>query len=472
MPGRPRVGLIVDHPKRDLAGAVLLARALVRRDLEAVLIPQYEQAVDVPLLGLDALVINYARPVNQEIVRDFARSGIAVYVLDTEGGVLADDGPSTPAKLASYIAESGYADLLAGYFFWGPVLREAFVSAGVLAADRLHLTGCPRFDFAAPSLRETIAARRSGHVLVNTNYPAVNPRFVTGTGDDKAALRSVGYGEAYIEQLLADTRAIMAGMIATVQRLAGECPGRRFVLRPHPFEDDAVYASAFADHANVEVDGDGDVLEALQGARALLHVNCGTAIEAIMLEVPPLSLEFLNTSHMGGHASLPSRASLPVESFGDLAEMIGGARPIPPFDFAARHARFVEPWFYRNDGLAAGRVAEVLAGDIARRGERVAPSLGRSLAASRRRPSGAQRGQAALANLAGSLASSRLRALVQPRRSDKMLELGAIRRLLARLGEAAAAPIEARRARHPLTKASLASVVIGARSGALQPGKH
>jgi len=43
-----RIGLVVDHPKRDLAGSVLLAYQLARRSASVVIVPMYEQAVDVP----------------------------------------------------------------------------------------------------------------------------------------------------------------------------------------------------------------------------------------------------------------------------------------------------------------------------------------------------------------------------------------------------------------------------------------
>lgn len=48
-----RVGFVVDHPKRDLGGAVMLAHALAGRGIEAVLVPLYYQAIDVDTL--DAL---------------------------------------------------------------------------------------------------------------------------------------------------------------------------------------------------------------------------------------------------------------------------------------------------------------------------------------------------------------------------------------------------------------------------------
>ena len=75
MPGR--VGLIVDSPLRDLQGTVLIARELVDRGLEAILVPMYQQGVDVPLLKLDALLLNYARLNNLELMRAYHRLKLA-----------------------------------------------------------------------------------------------------------------------------------------------------------------------------------------------------------------------------------------------------------------------------------------------------------------------------------------------------------------------------------------------------------
>ena len=120
-----RIGLVVDHPKRDLPGAVMLGYQLARRGVSVVLVPMYEQAVDVPRLGLDALVVNYARPVNLDLMRSFAKAGLALYVLDTEGGVLAEKGGNSPSAMAEYVKASGYANILSGYFCWGSRLHDA-----------------------------------------------------------------------------------------------------------------------------------------------------------------------------------------------------------------------------------------------------------------------------------------------------------------------------------------------------------
>lgn len=466
----PRIGFIVDHPRRDLPGLALVAAALAERGIESVLVPLYEQGMDVPLLGLDAVVLNYARPVNLPLARSYAAQGIAVYVLDTEGGVLSDKGHSTPATLAAAIRDGGWRDILSGYFFWGGVLHEAFADARALPPGQLHLTGCPRFDFYAPVLRDMDEPRRSGHILINTNYPLANPRFVANAAGDRAAVRAVGYDNAYIEQLFDDTARVMDNMIAAVGRLAGDFPGHQFVVRPHPFEADARYRTAFASLSNVAVDPEGPVFDALRGARALLHVNCGTAIEALMLDVPPLALEFANTDFLRAHASLPSRASLAVASYEDLHERLASSAPGEGFDFAGHYRAVAEPYFHRNDGAAAERVAAALAAslhDASASGPLPRASLARSLRGSHPRPSIAQRFQALFGNLLGSASTARLRARIQARRRGKAFSNVEVEAVLARLARhRGTTPLKVERARHPFTAAGLSSVLV--RPGAAQ----
>lgn len=454
------VGFIVDHPRRDLPGGVMLAHALARRGVRTSLIPLYDQAVDVPLLGLDAVIVNYARPANFALVQGYADMGLPVYVLDTEGGVLAEDGANTPHRLAAYIRDSGYAGLLAGYLFWGERLHAAFVEGSGMPAARLHVTGCPRFDYASPRWAATLDAPLHGYVLVNANFPLVNPRFARTPEEEHATLVKAGWAPAYVDTMLADQRAILRGFLDSVRALAEALPGREFLVRPHPFENEGPYRDACAGLANVRVDGDGSVLNVIRNAEAVVHLNCGTSIEATMLNRLPVSMEFLNTAHMANHSTLPSRVSLRCDSLDAvravLADLPAATRA---FDFAGRHAEMIRPWFHENDGLAAERVADAVLSPVT--AQRPAGGVRRSLASSRRSSRPAQRAQALLANLLGSRASSGLRALLTSSRRGKHLHVAEVAAQLDRLAAFAGhGRVHTGHARHPWTGAPLASLTI------------
>lgn len=455
---RPHVGVIIDHPKRDLPGSILLARALANKGCRTSLIPLYDQGLDVPLLELDALVVTFARPANRALVERYKASGIAVFVLDTEGGVLANDGPNNPTRLAHYVRESGFADLLDGYFFWGPVLRDAFVADGAMPTERLHLTGCPRFDFAAPRWRALLDYPRDGFILVNTAFPLVNSRF-TSDGTDLAAMTAAGWPEEYVRTIAADSVATMQRMISLVRRMADALPERTFLVRPHPFERELPYCEALASEPNVMIDGAGSVLNAIAHSVGIVHLNCSTAIEAILLDRVPLSPDFISTDALRGHTELPGRVSVKPNDEIELLAMLRALPAIDPaFNFTVVFREHIAPFFHANDGAAAERMADVLA-SVPAKSRR--PQYGEALRSSHSRPSSGQWMRGATALVLGSRGAGRLRARLQPGRRAKLFSAPEVRVTL----EAAArhvgeAPPKVRNHVHPLTGRPLASIAV------------
>jgi surface carbohydrate biosynthesis protein len=457
-----RIGLVVDHPKRDLPGAVMLGYQLARRGVSVALVPMYEQAVDVPRLGLDALVANYARPVNLDLMRSFAKAGLALYVLDTEGGVLAEKGGNSPPAMAAHIKGSGYAEILAGYFFWGNRLHDAFLAEGTMKPEQLHLTGCPRFDFAAPRWRALLDGEPRGYLLVNANFPLVNSRFTGKPGGEREAMVRAGWDGAYVDRFITDLRQVFANYLAEIDRLAAARPDRSILVRPHPFESEDVYRNALARHANVLVDGTGSVLDRIRNAAAIVHLNCGTAVESVLLGKLPLQLEYLNTPTTAGHAALPARVSRSVTSFDELLGAIDHIdSETETFDFAAVHAADIAAFFHLNDGQAADRVADVLT--RARGTPRPYVSLLATVKGTRDKPSVGQVVKGAASAVLGSAVTERLRSQVNPARRDKRIEPIFVKSLLQRIAahdRASPSQFTARRAHCAATGLPLASIAI------------
>jgi surface carbohydrate biosynthesis protein len=457
-----RIGWVVDHPKRDLAGSVLAAYQLASRGASVAIVPMYEQGVDVPRLGLDTLVVNYARNANLDLMRSFAKAGLALYVLDTEGGVLAEKGGNSPPAMATYIRNSGYADVLTGYFFWGGRLHQAFNDNKTMPSGQLHLTGCPRFDFAAPRWRTLLDGERRGYLLVNANFPLVNSRFSSKPGAEREAMIRAGWDGAYIDRFLADLKQVFANYLAEIGRLAAARPDRAILVRPHPFESEEVYRTALAQHSNVVVDGTGSVLDMIQNAAAIIHLNCGTAVEAVLLGKLPIQLEYLNTPATAGHALLPARVSRPAMAFEELLDVVDRiGEETRKFDFAGVHAANIDAFFYRNDGQAAERVADVLVG--AKEPRRPFVSLASALRGTRPSPSAGQIAKGAASLLFGSAATEKFRTWFSPARRDKRIEPADVAVLLARIAvhdNNDPSRFTASRARCAKTGLPLASIIV------------
>jgi surface carbohydrate biosynthesis protein len=452
------LGYIVDHPKRDLPGAVQFARAAIARRCEAYIIPLYDQAFDIPLLALDAVVVNFARPANLDVVQAYRSMGLPVYVMDTEGGNHTVAGSNTPVRLAQQLRERDFSQLLSGYFFWGSALRDVFAEHCGMQADRLIATGCPRFDYASPRWQPVLRKPEQGYVLVNSNYPLINPRFSGSLAAEREAMVAVGWEGGYVDRLIDELKAAFKNFTESVARLARDLPELRFVYRPHPFENIDFYKERFVDFLNVRVDGSGDALTAISNARCVLHLNCATAIEATMLRTLPISLEYLNTPTLLNHAPLPSRISKQAHSYEEaLAWLRDTEAAAASFAFESVHERYVYPWFHHNDGGASDRIVDALL-------QQVEPRHGKelvlkSMAASRPNPRLGQRLQGVTANLLGSLAASRLRARFNTARRDKQLDTTLIAQSLQALSWVSDEPMAmVSHAQHPWTGLPLASV--------------
>lgn len=458
------MGIIVDNPVRDLPGAVLLCRELAFRGAESVLVPLYQQGTDVPLLELDALVLNYARLNNLGVMRTYRELGISLFVLDTEGGVLSKNGADSPETWAQSVKSNGINELLDGYFFWGERVHEAFVRYSGISTDRLHVTGPPRYDLCAPRWRSMLGHHRQGYVLINTNFSAVNPLFSETAEAELSAFKAAGWQADYVRQLLSDLMSVFERYLGELTQLMRDNPGFRFVVRPHPFESCELYRRRFEGQLNVTVDPTGNVFNVIHNATCVLHLNCGTAVESVLLGKLPISLEYLNTGIQRHHTPLPSNISFCAGSYEQLNQVINSLdQAARAFEFESMRREYIRPWFHDVDGLASRRVAQILLSTLKRRshgGHR--PGWIASLTSSRRNPSLSQHLQGITNNILGSKWGALVRNIVNPQWRHKAFKAGEVRNLFNAFnraeGEGERCHIAVEPARHPLTRMPLASI--------------
>lgn len=460
-----KLAVIVDSPKRDLDGVALLTYQLAQRGVEAYVVPMYQQGYDLPLIQPHGVIVNYARPNNRELLSAYRALGMCVMVMDTEGGVLSESGLDSPSNWAREASRSGLAQYVDQYFFWGTRLYEAFVQESGMPPTALHVTGCPRYDLCAEPWRRLLVTRAQPYVLVNTNFSALNPRFTRSKESEKAIFLQLGWSGEYVSRLFHDLQAAFGGYLQAVEQLARRQPQLAIRIRPHPFEDEDMYLRRFGHIRNVVVDGSGSVLPAIANAACVLHLNCGTAVESLMLGTPAISMEFLNTSAMRSHAALPSCVSIAANSLEELEALVRDPAELKRQQDARRAAllrQFVEPWFHRLDGRAAERVANQAIAAVAGRSA-VRRSITASLLGSRR-ATVARLLTGLACNAFGSGLASRLQALPMPARRAKAVELDQVRAQIFRLQKLAGGSdrLQVAHARHPLSGLRMASIRVAA----------
>ena len=352
-----RIGLVVDNPKRDLKGLLLVAKELLEKeDIIVMMLPMYHQRVDSRILQLDAVVINYARKNNKSLINEYVSLGVKVFVLDTEGGILSNDSTDSPENWAKMFKEDGFADLITGYFFWGEKLYEAFKSFSSMKHDKLRLSGCPRYDQA--KLTEIREPRYFNHILVNTNFSAINPLYSSSREQEKSVFVSVGWPEEYVDALLQNLIKVHERFIDDIDFVSKSLSSEFFVIRHHPFESSEIYKQRFSDLDNVTIDGAGDIFDAIQGAKCVIHLNCGSSADALVIGVPSISLEYMNNSLLKRHAPLPSRISISAESREHLVSLVSNIDNVRQQQNLEKiYSEYVAGFFYLNDGKASERVA-------------------------------------------------------------------------------------------------------------------
>lgn len=370
-----RIGLILDNPRRDLRGIALLTYQLLKHGHVVFVIPMYDQGYDGPLLNLDVIVVNYARTANLDFIRSYKEMGIAVVVLDTEGGILPERGTGSPEFWARRVCDIGAHDLIDRYLFWGRRAYEAFRQHGKLPEDRLIITGCPRYDFCHEKWRSVLHYPKSGYILFNLNFPSINPWW--GQAEFSEAEGKIVFHSAIeetmqaskvlgvdVEQMLPHVRErqrTLGEYVRVIAEVAHRNPEQAFIVRPHPFEGMQLYHRLFSGLNNVTVDPSGEVMDVISQAEFVIHLNCSTSVETRLLGKSPVSLEFLNSDLLRLNVYLPSRVSYAVSSLEELDKIVKD-RTWTLQDHLTESSRheLIEPWFYKCDGRAAERVADIV----------------------------------------------------------------------------------------------------------------
>lgn len=354
---RPSAVLIIDNPLRDIDGLTMLAWELSRRGWDAFLVPMYDQAFAVEGIKPDLVVANYVRPNNVALLRAYQRGGAAVMVVDTEGaaGQNADD-------FVRLLTRSGLAATVDGYCVWGERQLAGFLASELLPAEKVRATGCPRYDIASPLWRSALSRpdMKPGYVLINTNLAGVSPRFSRGQAEERAALISVGMDPDHVDRRLRDELAARNGIIELLRELTKTFPDVQFVLRPHPFESDVAYR-VLSTAPNFSIRQEGTSLEWLNSAALLIHLNCSTAIEAVMLGKEAVSPKWLDTPAL--HIDGPAKVSRLMDDLDAMKAAVASALRagdglVADPDLLKLRAEVIREAYLAIDGQTNARIAD------------------------------------------------------------------------------------------------------------------
>jgi surface carbohydrate biosynthesis protein len=300
------IAIPIETKVRELYGKLWLSTHLVERGWRVVLgrAPALNDGLDLVepdvYLG-DSAAYRENRLTLYETVQ---QSGGSVGVLDTEGGIYMSDDDY--AKRLS----TDVLDHVDAFYAWGSDPARILTDRMDFPADNVFVTGNPRFDLLQPSYRGIYEDEATAHRSTLDQYVLFNMNLAVANHFDPEILESSGFHE--IQDRYRYETKLLASYIRLIATASERLSDMTFIVRPHPSENFSTYQRAFRAHENVVVRHEGDVQPWILGARAVVHSNCTTGVESVLLDTPTFA--FLPVQASKYEMPLPNAVSERIET--------------------------------------------------------------------------------------------------------------------------------------------------------------
>lgn len=291
--------------------------------------------------------------------------------LNSEGQGFVDDPPEMQRNFARVI------DHATAICMWGQ--RQKDILDQLVPRERtgdILVTGHPSFDLLAPKFvpyyRNRDIAGRHGedYALINTSFGMFNHEMgfehymrMLSRMDEWKVYGSPEH-RAHLERRCRHQEKTALALIELARTLAHAHSKRHVIIRPHPAENSRFYSDRLGELPNVFVTKQGSAREWISSAGVVIHHDCTTGMEAMLLGKPVLQYE--PYAGIEGSAALMAgigvRTTSPQEA---LAHMEHGA-PLADDARKALLAR-ISPCLANVEKNAARTIADLAAGYAAGR---------------------------------------------------------------------------------------------------------
>ena len=232
----------------------------------------------------------YHNGVSEQIYQVIKENGGTIISLDEEGVV---DYADNSTLLGRY--SPAMFDNVDFTFFWGRNQYET-VKQQIPEQAKFLITGHPRFDLLKPAYHylyedevNNLKRQHGDFILINTNMGSGNNL----RGDD-FVIENYGERVKNIQDIIAFDKRKRQAYVELIKEIINETD-KSVILRPHPEEDINWYQRAFNGFNKVKVIFEGSVLPWLLASEVMIHPDCTTAIESVLLGKKPISFLPLNS---------------------------------------------------------------------------------------------------------------------------------------------------------------------------------
>ncbi len=230
----------------------------------------------------------YHKDVSEKIYADLKSRNAIIVNLDEEGAIAFPDGSPLHLRYSKKALDS--FDFT---FFWGSAQME-MVNDIIPEKNKAIVSGHPRFyllknkfKFLYEEKVKEIKDKYGRYILINTNFARAN----NIRGEDIARNNYIGRYKNIDTRIKNDKikLKIFKSLIEKLSKL-----DYNIVVRPHPEEKIDTYQDYFKNLSNVFITNSGSVVPWIIGSETLIHSDCTTAVEALMLNKK--SISFLDRS--------------------------------------------------------------------------------------------------------------------------------------------------------------------------------
>lgn len=220
----------------------------------------------------------YHKDVSDNLYKIVKQQRGYIVSLDEEGGVDYHDNSTLLGRYSKNLFE--VADLV---FMWGED-QNNIVEKNITDQNKVIVSGHPRFELLKSEYRylyqrevNSLQKRFGDFILINTNMG-----FGNNIKGDKFIIDNYGGRFKNIKDIISFDKQKMESIVSLIKKMSS-CTNKVIVLRPHPEENINFYISAFQGLKNVHVIYEGSVIPWLLAAEIMIHPDCTTSIESLLL---------------------------------------------------------------------------------------------------------------------------------------------------------------------------------------------
>jgi surface carbohydrate biosynthesis protein len=356
------VGIIVDHPDRDLPPLVKLGEAILKQYPSANirLIPMY--FVGIVLKNryyiFDIIIFNFFRSANIKFILTAKKRNIMTVIYDQEGagGISGTNITSIIEKNKKYLK---YIDL---YLFWGKKqlnkfkkefknfnLKKTFVS-GWLSSDII---------FEKKKIKKKISGK---YILINSNFSACDPRFNTLENEIRGRLKTTFAKKEDIIKGIELIKKRKDEFIKVINLIFKKFPQENFILRIHPYENMEKYLFLKKKFNNFKFSYNRNLNDVLINSKLFIHVDCTTAVNANILKIKPLSMSWLIAKKADTHNYISKKVSFgfPNQNFflNELNKILKKKKGLKFFN--KKNISLLKKYYGPLDGMRCNQTAKIL----------------------------------------------------------------------------------------------------------------